>query len=190
MTPARRGMSRATNSDPGSSARSGNPAAAGSSADHRWTVTALVLGHKRVAAASIVVVLALIVVTIVTTVSSPKPPDAFRSWFLPSTRSYRIAGLMWQDTAFGETQDGTLFAECKSYNKFEKKDFDRMEEIAKQFPGAILAFCTLRKTLERTEIKQLKRLTKKGMKHWKTERPINPVLGSKLINPWPLTIRW
>jgi len=71
MTPTRRGMSRATDSDPGSSARSGNPAAAGSSADHRWTLTALVLGHKRFAAGSIVVVLALIAATIVTTVSSP-----------------------------------------------------------------------------------------------------------------------
>jgi hypothetical protein len=32
-------------------------------------------------------------------------------------------GLMWQETALGETQDGMLFAECKSYNKFERKDF-------------------------------------------------------------------
>jgi hypothetical protein len=71
MTPARRGMSRALNSDPGTSARSGGSAAAGSSADHRWTLTALVLGHKRVAAGSIVVVIALIAVTIFTTVSSP-----------------------------------------------------------------------------------------------------------------------
>ena len=85
-------------------------------------------------------------------------------------------GLMWRDTAFGETQEGVLFAECKSYNKFEKKDFVRMAAIAKEFPGAILAFCTLRKKLEIAEIKQLKRLTKAGMKYWKAERPINPVL--------------
>jgi hypothetical protein len=64
-------MSPATDSDSGNSAPSGNPAASGGNADHRWTVTALVLAHKRVAAGSIVVLLALIVVTIVTTVSSP-----------------------------------------------------------------------------------------------------------------------
>ncbi len=85
-------------------------------------------------------------------------------------------GLMWQETVYGETQDGLLFAECKSYNKFERKDFDRMRTLAKQFPGAILAFCTLRKTLEPGEIKELKSITKAGMKRWKTERPINPVL--------------
>jgi hypothetical protein len=64
-------MSRATNSDPGNSAPSGNPATSGSNADHRWTLTALVLAHKRVAAGSIAAVIALIAVTIVTTVSSP-----------------------------------------------------------------------------------------------------------------------
>jgi hypothetical protein len=63
-------MSGATNSDP-STAPSGNPAASGPGADHRWTLTALVLAHKRVAAGSIVVVLAVIAVTIATTVSSP-----------------------------------------------------------------------------------------------------------------------
>jgi hypothetical protein len=63
-------MSRATNSDPGTSP-SGSSAAIGASAEHRWSITALVLAHKRVAAASIAVVLALIAATIVTTVSSP-----------------------------------------------------------------------------------------------------------------------
>jgi hypothetical protein len=64
-------MSTATNSDPDTSPPSGDPAASGSSAEHRWTLTALVLAHKRVAAGSIAIVLALIAATIVTTVSSP-----------------------------------------------------------------------------------------------------------------------
>jgi hypothetical protein len=85
-------------------------------------------------------------------------------------------GLMWQEASLGETQDGVLFAECKSYNEFQKKDLDRMEALADEFPGAILAFCTLRKELKSHEINRLRRLTKKGMKYWKNERPINPVL--------------
>jgi hypothetical protein len=102
-------------------------------------------------------------------------------------------GLMWWDTAFGETQEGVLFAECKSYNKFEKKDFERMSAIAKEFPGAILAFCTLRKTVEPGEIKELKRLTKAGMKYWKAERPINPVLiltGHELFHHFGAPLCW
>src|SRR5258708_37198105 len=83
---------------------------------------------------------------------------------------------MSQETVFGETQDGILFAECKSYNKFVRKDFDRMKFLAKQFPGAILAFCTLRKSLEPRELTEIRKVARMGMKRWKTDRPINPVL--------------
>jgi hypothetical protein len=94
-------------------------------------------------------------------------------------------GLMWQETVYGEAQDGILFAECKSYNSFEKKDFERMRTLAKQFPGAALAFCTLRSELTPNEIRELKKITKAGMKYWKPERPINPVLiltGTELFD--------
>lgn len=85
-------------------------------------------------------------------------------------------GLIWQESTAGETQDGVLFAECKSYNKFERRDFDRMRSIAREFPGAILAFSTLRRNLEVDEIRELRKITSEGMKQWKTERPLNPVL--------------
>lgn len=85
-------------------------------------------------------------------------------------------GLLWQETVLGETQDGVLFVECKSYNKFERRDYNRMETLAKEFPGAILAFCTLRKKLDSDELREIRRIAKSGMKRWKAERPINPVL--------------
>lgn len=94
-------------------------------------------------------------------------------------------GLMWRDTVFGETYDGMLFAECKSYNQFEDRDFQRMRTLAKRFPGAILTFATLRKTLEPREIKQIRRIYDAGMKRWKTDRPLNPVLlltGNELFS--------
>jgi hypothetical protein len=77
------------------------------------------------------------------------PVLSFKAKHTASTKELESdLGLMWQETAFGETQDGMLFAECKSYNKFERRDFDRMKLCAEQFPGAILAFCTLRRTLD------------------------------------------
>src|SRR6185436_4548573 len=79
-------------------------------------------------------------------------------------------GLFWQDSSRGEIQSGVAFGECKSYNLFEKKDFLRMKELAKQFPGAILIFATLRKELTPTEIKELTKLTKDGRRLWKAER--------------------
>jgi hypothetical protein len=85
-------------------------------------------------------------------------------------------GLIWQETVYGETQVGALFAECKSYNEFLPRDFARMRILAKRFPGAILAFCTLRRQLKPTEIRELRRIAKAGMKRWKSDQPMNPVL--------------
>jgi len=90
----------------------------------------------------------------------------------------------WQESLFGEVNNGLLFGECKSYNKFEKKDFKRMSQLAKSYPGSVIAFCTLRKILTKQEIKELTRITNTGRKYWKNERPINPVLiltGKELL---------
>jgi hypothetical protein len=84
--------------------------------------------------------------------------------------------LFWQDSMFGEKSDGILFAECKTYGRFEKKDFERMRYLAKSFPGAVLVFSTLRKSMNHKELAEIKRIAKTGRKYWKAERPINPVL--------------
>lgn len=93
--------------------------------------------------------------------------------------------MFWQDAVFGERKDGILFAECKTYNQFKAKDFERMRHLAKAFPGAVLVFSTLRKSLDQKEIEGITRIAKAGRKHWKSERPINPVLiltGTELLN--------
>ncbi|MBT3690527.1 hypothetical protein HOG11_04195, partial [bacterium] len=74
----------------------------------------------------------------------------------------------WQDSVYGQKKDGLLFSECKTYGMFEKKDFTRMRYLAKTFPGAILVFSTLRKSLTRNEIIELKKITKSGRKYWKS----------------------
>lgn len=93
--------------------------------------------------------------------------------------------LFWQDSIYGEKKNGIVFGECKTYGQFQKKDFDRMSYLAKTFPGAILVFSTLRKTLTAKEIKGISRIAKAGRKYWKNDRPINPVLiltGNELFS--------
>jgi hypothetical protein len=82
----------------------------------------------------------------------------------------------WQQSFARSSSDGLLFAECKTYNEFTKKDFDRMSLLAKRFPGAVIVFCTLRKKFTQKEIKNLTRIAKTGRKYWKNNQPINPVL--------------
>jgi len=91
----------------------------------------------------------------------------------------------WQDSIYGERKDGILFCECKTYGSFQKKDFDRMRYLAKAFPGAVLIFSTLRKSLTKKEVAGITKIAKAGRKYWKTERPINPVLiltGNELLS--------
>ena len=63
--------------------------------------------------------------------------------------------LFWQEAVFGERKEGLAFGECKTYRRFEERDFKRMREIAKAFPGAVLVFSTLRKELTEFEIKKI-----------------------------------
>jgi hypothetical protein len=92
---------------------------------------------------------------------------------------------LWQESRYGEKNEGVLFGECKTYGKFEKRDFDRMQYIGETFPGAVLVFSTLRKTLTRQEIAGISRVARAGRRYWKPERPINPVLvltGTELLS--------
>jgi hypothetical protein len=93
--------------------------------------------------------------------------------------------MFWQDFIFGEKKEGFLFGECKTYDVFKQKDFRRMESLANQFPGAVLVFSTLRKSLTKHEVTGITRIANKGRKHWKHDRPINPVMiltGTELLD--------
>jgi hypothetical protein len=93
--------------------------------------------------------------------------------------------MLWEESVYGEEKEGVLFGECKTYGEFEKKDFDRMRFLAKTFPGAVLVFSTIRKSLTAAEVSKITQIAKAGRKHWKADRPINPVLiltGTELLN--------
>jgi hypothetical protein len=93
--------------------------------------------------------------------------------------------LLWRESAYGERMDGIILGECKTYGEFQQKDFDRMRYLARTFPGGILVFSTLRKALTSREIAAITWIAKAGRKHWKADRPINPVLiltGTELLS--------
>jgi len=93
--------------------------------------------------------------------------------------------FFWQESRFSGNQDGVLFCECKTYNLFKKEDYIRMNYLAEKFPGAVLVFSTLRKSLNQDEIEEMTKIAKKGRKHWKFGGPINPVLiltGNELLH--------
>lgn len=84
--------------------------------------------------------------------------------------------LLWEESIYGEQRGGVIFGECKTYGEFDAKDYKRMRYLAKAFPGAVLVFSTLRKSLTAREISNIKQIAKAGRKYWKADRPINPVM--------------
>ena len=84
-----------------------------------------------------------------------------------------------------ETTQELVFAECKTYNKFEKKDIDRMKVLAKEFPGSVLVLATMRESLTDVEKRMIKPLVNSGRRYWKSEQTYNPVIiltGSELFS--------
>ena len=57
--------------------------------------------------------------------------------------------LLWEESVYGEERHGVIFGESKTYGEFGAKDYARMGYLAKAFPGAVIVFSTLRKSLER-----------------------------------------
>ncbi len=93
-------------------------------------------------------------------------------------------GLFWRQSIFGQHASGIVLGECKTFGKFARKDYVRMNKLAKSFPGSIVSFCTLRKKLEQDEVREISKLAKRGRRKWKNDAPINPVLvltGNELL---------
>ena len=79
----------------------------------------------------------------------------------------------WRRNSWRERRQHTIVGECKSFNRFEEKDVRRMQEAARAFPGAVMAFCTLNDGLSRNERKMISRFALSGRRPlggggWKT----------------------
>jgi hypothetical protein len=84
--------------------------------------------------------------------------------------------LFFQKLKFGKPKRELLFVECKTFNRFEKKDIERMKVLSKEFPGSVIVFSTLNSTLTQKEKRLIRPLVNQGRKYWKENQTSNPVL--------------
>lgn len=70
-----------------------------------------------------------------------------------------------QEGTFNPEPPVAVLGECKTFDTLAEKDVRRMEALAQQFPGAALAFCTLRSELTRRERTLISRLARQGRKY-------------------------
>ena len=84
--------------------------------------------------------------------------------------------LFFQVSGLINSSHELIFSECKTFNDFKKKDVERMTDLGKAFPDAVLVFATLKEQLSANEKKNLRPMVNNSRKNWKKGIPFNPVL--------------
>ena len=84
--------------------------------------------------------------------------------------------LFFQVSGLINSRHELIFAECKTFNDFKKKDVERMMDLGKAFPEAVLVFATLKEHLRDNEKKILRPMVNNSRKNWRRSIPFNPVL--------------
>ena len=85
-------------------------------------------------------------------------------------------GLFFNRQRIGRTATDLIFAECKSYGQFKSKDVERLCYLGAEFPGSVLVFATLRRSLTFVEKRMLRRVADRGRRYSEHDRSHNPVL--------------
>ena len=84
--------------------------------------------------------------------------------------------LFFQESKFRNSKTEVIFVECKSFNSFRQKDVDKMADLGKAFPGAIIAFAKLEEHLRDEEKTILCALVNRSRRNRLNNRPFNPIL--------------
>ncbi|MCG9126296.1 hypothetical protein JT359_01725 [Candidatus Poribacteria bacterium] len=88
----------------------------------------------------------------------------------------------------------TVFGEAKSYQRFTKKDVDKMKLLAEKFPCSILVFATMNEKLTPSEIKRLQELAEWGREldpgRRQTRAPVIILTGTELFTTGFLSTAW
>lgn len=101
--------------------------------------------------------------------------------------------LFFQESKSRHAKRELIFAECKTFNSFQKDDINKMVDLGKMFPGAVLVFATLKESLNEKEKAILRPVVKRFRKYQADNRPFNPVLiltKTELISEMPFAHYW
>ncbi len=85
-------------------------------------------------------------------------------------------GILFEESRYGAPKKIVIFAECKTFNLFEKKDVTRMSRLGREFPRCTLVFSTMKDKLSPDEIKLIKPLVNKARANRVAGRPYNNIL--------------
>ena len=101
--------------------------------------------------------------------------------------------LFFQESKSRHSKIQLIFAECKTFNSFQKSDINKMVNLGKMFPGSVLVFATLKESLNGQEKAILRSVVNRSRKCGTNNRPFNPVLiltGTELISETHFAVNW
>jgi hypothetical protein len=93
--------------------------------------------------------------------------------------------MFYRNAAFWQRRLEWVFGECKTFNRFKKRDIDRMQVIADHFPDSILVLATLSDAFSDEEKELILPFVMACRAHGRLDRPRNGVLlltGSELFS--------
>lgn len=83
---------------------------------------------------------------------------------------------LYKPSTWREKGTYVIHAECKSFNMFERRDIERMKELAIAFPGSALVFSTLNSELQESEVKLIRNLAVAERKKRLRRKPSSHVI--------------
>jgi len=92
---------------------------------------------------------------------------------------------LYKPSSWREKGTYLIHAECKSFNRFERRDIERMKELAVSFPGSALVFSTLNSELQQSEVKLIRNLAaaeRKKRLHRKPSSHVILLTGTELFS--------
>lgn len=92
---------------------------------------------------------------------------------------------LYKPSTWRMTRTQLVHAECKSFNDFERIDFERMKVLAHEFPGSALIFATLKEKLSPAEIVSIKAMAQSQRSKRLRNQANNPIIvltGTELFS--------
>jgi hypothetical protein len=100
---------------------------------------------------------------------------------------------LYKKSTWGDTPMQVIHAECKSFNRFQQRDVDRMTELADAFPNSTLIFATLNESLDEAEMKIIRLMAESERKKRFRNAAYSPLIiltGIELFSSRGYGINW
>lgn len=83
---------------------------------------------------------------------------------------------LYKHSTWSPAHTHVVHAECKSFNRFEKRDVERMKDLSEEFPGAVLVFSMLNESLSVDEVKMIGALAQRERKKESRGESYSPIV--------------